>query len=89
MKDKAKAKALCETLEKTTDEEKEKYMEEIEGKQKIVVDVNGEKIELEAGMVKIERVEQKILEEKYVPKKVPERQEVNSSLFCLLLTEPT
>ena len=26
-------------------------------------------------------------EEKYVPKKVPERQEVNSSLFCLLLTE--
>ena len=84
MKDKAKAKALCETLEKTTDEEKEKYMEEIEGKQKIVVDVNGEKMELEAGMVKIERVEQKILEEKYVPNVIEPSFGIGRITYCVM-----
>lgn len=84
MTDKAKAKALVEKLDKITEEEKEKYMVEFETNKKIEVEVNGEKIVLEGEMIKIERYEQKIIEEKYTPNVIEPSFGIGRITYCVM-----
>ena len=84
--DKAKAKKLCEKLEKLTDEEKEKYMEEFEKSGKIEVDVDGEKLVLdkEKNEIKMERFENKVMEEKFIPGVIEPSFGMGRIIYCVL-----
>jgi len=84
--DKAKAKKLCEKLDKLTDEEKEKYMEEYEKNGKIEVDVDGEKLLLdkEKNEIKMERFETKVMEEKFIPNVIEPSFGIGRIIYCVL-----
>lgn len=82
--DKAKAKALVEFLEKVSDEQKEVYMKEYEQNMKIEVDFQGEKITLDGTLICIERVEQKITEEKFTPNVIEPSFGIGRITYCVM-----
>ena len=83
---KEKAKKLCEILDKTSDEQKEKYMKEYEANGKIEVDVDGEKIVLEKDKneIKMERFEQNVHEEKYSPNVIEPSFGIGRIVYCVM-----
>ena len=86
MTDKQKAKLIVEQLEKMTKEEedKEKLSAELETNKKIVVEVNGEKIDIQPEIIKFEKQEVKINEEKYIPNVIEPSFGIGRITYCVL-----
>lgn len=83
---KEKAKKLCEKLDRTSEADKEKYMQEYEKTGKIEVDVDGEKFVLdkEKNEIKMERFEQNVHEEKYSPNVIEPSFGIGRIVYCVM-----
>jgi glycyl-tRNA synthetase len=83
---KEKAKKLCEKLDRTSEADKEKYMQEYEKTGKIEVDVDGEKFVLdkEKNEIKMERFEQNVHEEKFFPSVIEPSFGIGRIVYCVM-----
>lgn len=84
--DKVKAKEFVSELENLLkeDEIKEKLIKEMEENKKIIVNVKGEKHELDESMIKFERIEQKVCEEKYTPNVIEPSFGIGRITYCVM-----
>lgn len=82
--DKAKAKALIELLDKVNDETKETYMKQYETNKQVNIDLNGENVVLTEKEIKLERYEQKIIEEKYTPNVIEPSFGIGRIVYCVM-----
>lgn len=85
-KDKEQAKRLVEKLDKLTEEEKEEYLKEYEAEGKITIKLEDAEHTLtkDSNEIKIERFEQKVMEEKFIPSVIEPSFGIGRIVYCVM-----
>jgi glycyl-tRNA synthetase len=77
------AKKVTEIIEGWTDQDHERLLNEMEEKKEITIEANGNELKLPQDMIKFEREEKTIHEEKYVPHVIEPSFGIGRILYCV------
>ena len=77
------SKPVCEHLENLTEEQKEAYMTEMAANGQIVVKLEDKEVPIAKELIKFEKQEKKLLEEKYVPSVIEPSFGIGRIIYCI------